>query len=528
MKFSSGSAVRKKYILEANGTGVAMIDYDNDGRLDIFLVNGSSFDRKAAAVATNRLYRNLGNGRFTDVTSAAGLVRSGWGNGVCAADYDNDGNLDLYITYWGRNVLYRNLGNGRFDNVTSRANVGGIDGQWATGCTFLDYDRDGHIDLFFATYAGFDPVTTPLPGQFPYCTWKGAPVFCGPRGLPAGTATLYRNRGDGTFEDVSEKAGIRKVSGFYAFTAVTADLNSDGWPDIYVACDSTPSLLFRNNKDGTFGEVGTESGVAFNEHGSEQAGMGVGVGDFNRDGLIDLTKTNFSGDYPNIYRNIGRGIFNDVPIKSGLAVNPNYVQWGTAFADLDNDGWQDIFQVAGHVYADVQKIDPADSYKQPRVVYRALGDGRFEDVSTIAGPAIAEKHSSRGAAFGDFDNDGDIDVVVMNMHEPPSLIRNDLKSTNRWVQVKLQGTKSNRAAIGALVTIETGADRQVAPVLSQSSFLSQNDLRLHFGLGEKQRVDKFQVRWPSGEEEDFPAADAGGVILLVEGTGETRPIQLPR
>ncbi len=529
MRFTSGNEVRKKFVIEANGTGVAFLDYDSDGLLDIFLVNSSRLEGfPDGAAPTNHLYRNEGSGRFRDVTREAGLARSGWGNGVCAGDVDNDGRLDLYVTYWGPNVLYRNNGDGTFADVTARAGVAGPSEEWSTGCTFLDYDRDGRLDLLVTSYLDFRPERTPLPGQFPFCTWKGAPVYCGPRGLPFGAATLYHNRGDGTFEDVSVKAGIRRAKDFYAFTAVAADLNADGWTDLYLACDSTPSLLFRNNQDGTFGEIGTETGVAYSEHGAEQAGMGLSVGDFNNDGRLDILKTNFVGDYPNLYRNLGKGIFDDVTVRAGLAVNPDYVLWGTGFVDLDNDGCKDIFQVSGHVYPEVQSIDPTEPYKRPRLVYRNLGNGRFEDVSAMSGSGVARAFSSRGAAFGDFDNDGDMDVVVMNMHEAPSLLRNDLKNQNHWIKVQLEGAKSNRGALGATVTVTAGGLRQTDAVLSQSSFLSHNDLRLHFGLGAARRVDRITVRWPSGEVEEFPGVAADGLFLLVEGAGQARRVPLPQ
>jgi hypothetical protein len=527
MKFTSGNETRKKYVIEANGSGVAFRDYDNDGFLDIFLVNGSRLEGfGGGAPPPNYLYRNEGNGHFRDVTKKAGLDHAGWGNGVCAADVDNDGNLDLYVTYWGTNVLYRNNGDGTFSDATSRAGVGGPGNLWSTGCTFLDYDRDGHVDLLVTRYIDFRPEKTPAPGAFPFCTWKGAPVYCGPRGLPFGSITLYHNRGDGTFEDVSEESGIRQVKDFYAFTAVAADLDGDGWTDIYVACDSTPSLYFRNNRDGTFRELATEAGIAYSEHGAEQAGMAVSVSDFDNDGRLDILKTNFTGDYPNLYRNIRKSFFSDVAVKAGLGVNPNYVVWGSGMVDLDNDGWKDIFQVTGHVYPEVQSIDPTELYKGPRLVYRNLGNGKFEDVSAMSGPAVARVSSSRGAAFGDFDNDGDIDVLIMNMHEAPSLLRNDLKNANHWLKVRLQGTRSNRAAIGATVNVRAGKLSQTEPVLSQSSFLSHNDLRLHFGLGVVARVDGITVRWPSGDVEEFPGAAADCLVLLVEGSGRTQPAPL--
>ncbi len=523
---TSGAETRKKYVIEANGSGSAFLDYNGDGRMDLFLVNGSRLDK--ASTATNLLYRNDGGGKFSDVSRGSGIDRSGWGNGVCAADVDNDGNEDLYVTYFGHNSLYRNNSNGTFSDIAERAGVAGSGKEWSTGCTFLDYDRDGHVDLFVTTYVNFQMVKTPLPGQFAYCMWKGTPVYCGPRGLPFGTSTLYRNRGDATFEDVSVKAGIRQARDYYGFTAVAADVDGDGWTDIVVACDSTPSLLFRNHRDGTFREVGTESGMAYNEHGAEQAGMGLSISDFDNDGLLDILKTNFTGDYPNLFHNVSRGNYEDVVVKAGLAVNPDNVMWGTGFVDLDNDGLKDVLQVSGHVYPEVNEIDPREAYKRPRVVYRNLGGGKFEDVSAIAGPGIAAAHSSRGAAFGDFDNDGAMDVLVMNMHEVPSLLRNTLKNGNHWIKVQLQGSKSNGSAIGAVVTVTAGDLSETDPVLSQSSFLSRNDPRLHFGLGAKAAVDKITVRWPTGETEAFPGAPSDGLVLLVEGSGQTKAAALPR
>lgn len=480
-KSLSGNPLKQKFIIEANGSGVAFLDYDNDGNLDAFLANGQ---------APSRLYRNQGNGKFLEATQ---IPAKGWSNGICAGDFNNDGHTDLYLTYYGAtNILYRNQGNGKFEDTTQAAKAASNPKSWSTGCTFIDYDRDGHLDLFFASYAGFDPATTPLPGAQPFCTWKGAPVFCGPRGLPYGTATLLHNKGDGTFEDVTAKSKIASAEGFYAFTAIAADLDGDTWPDIYVASDSTPSLFFRNNRDGTFTELATEAGLAFNEHGSEQAGMGLALADLNHDNQLDILKTNFSGDYPNLYRNLGKGVFTDIPLRAGLAVNPNYVLWGAGFVDLDNDGERDLFLSAGHVFLNANQIDPRDSFKQKRLVYRNLGGGQFEDVSSLSGLAITTPHSSRGTAFGDFDNDGDIDVLIFNLHEAPSLLRNDLpKSHNNWIKIE--------AGLGALVTIEAKGKKQSDVHLSQSSFLSVNDPRLHFGLGKANQADRVTIQWPNGK-----------------------------
>jgi hypothetical protein len=506
----SGGEKSKRYIIEANGSGAAWIDYDNDGWIDLFVVNGSRLEG-APASATNRLYRNLRTGKFADVTANAGVAHQGWGNGVCAGDYDNDGALDLYVTYWGPNLLYRNTGKGGFTEVARVAGVSGPDTEWSTGCTFIDYDRDGWLDLFVTSYQQFDLKTAPRPGDGSTCQWKGMPVFCGPRGLPYGRVTLYRNLGNGGFEDVTAKSRIGEAKGFYAFTAIAADLTGDGWPDLYVASDSTPSLLFRNERDGTFAETGTEAGVAFNEHGFEQGGMGVAVGDYNGDGKLDLLKTNFAGDHLNLYRGVGGGVFEDSVIQAGLGVNPFYVAWGVAFADLDNDGWLDLFQVNGHVYPEL-----AAEFRNPRLVYRNLGNGRFEDVSERSGAAIASRHSSRGLAMGDFDNDGDLDAAIVNMNEAPTLLRNDQKSGSHWVRLRLEGAASNRAAIGAQVTVTAGGRKQTQTVLSQSSFVSQNDLRLHFGLGAAAKVEAIEVRWPNGATQTFPGAAADQELKLVE------------
>lgn len=529
MRFTSGNEQSKQYIIEANGSGVAFVDYDRDGRQDIFLVNGSRLSPlDGASPPTNHLYHNEGHGHFRDVTADAGMARSGWGNGVCVGDVDNDGFEDLYVTYWGKNALFRNDGHGKFTDVAAQRGVDGSGKEWSSGCTFIDYDRDGHLDLLVTSYQQFDLASTPPPGKGSNCEWKGMPVFCGPRGLPYGKVTLFHNRGDGTFEDVSVKSGMRAVEGFYAFTAVAADFNDDGWPDVYIACDSTPSIFFRNNKDGTFSDIATETGIAFNEHGFEQGGMGIAVGDFDNDGKLDLMKTNFAGDYPNLYRNLGGGIFEDQVLKARLAVNPQYVGWGVAFADLDNDGWKDIFQVNGHVYPELDAKNGAERYRNPRLVYRNLGHGIFEDVSALAGPGVQEARSSRGAAFGDFDNDGALDVLIMNMGEAPSLLRNDLKSKNHWLKVELQGTQSNRGAIGAAVRLEAGKMLQTDVVLSQSSYISHNDSRLHFGLGDATAATKITVRWPNGAEENFPGAAADQLVRLVEGSGKITVMPMPK
>ncbi|MBI3682538.1 MAG: CRTAC1 family protein [Acidobacteria bacterium] len=511
-----GNEDAKRDIHEIPGAGVAFLDFDNDGRLDIFLVNGSRLEGFGdAPPPTNHLYRNVGEGSFTDVTGKAGLARAGWGVGVCAGDFDNDGYEDLYVTYWGPNALYRNLGNGAFRDVTATSGTAGPADEWSTGCTFLDYDRDGLLDLFVTSYGS--PQTAGDSG----CKWKDIPVACGPPLGRAGRSTLYHNRGDGTFEDVSQRTGVRGNYRCFGLTAIAADLTRDGWTDIYVACDGTPSLLFRNNRDKTFTEIGLQAGVALNQHGYEQAGMGVAVGDYNHDGHLDLVKTNFEDDLPNLYRNIDREYFIDEAESVGLAADWQYVAWGVALADLDNDGHPDIFQVNGHTYVEANRMKRSRGYRNPRVVFRNLGNGGFEEVSALAGPGVAERHSSRGAAFGDFDDDGDIDVLVMNMGEPPSLLRNELPRGNHWVSLLLEGTQSNRSAIGATATLSAGSLRQTAAVLSQSSFLSQSDRRLHFGLGPAGRFDSVTVRWPNGLVEDFPGSQGDRVVRLIEGSGRS-------
>ena len=510
-----GGEKAKQYLLEAIGCGAAFVDFDNDGWLDIYLLNGTLLE---GSKATNRLYRNNRDGTFTDVTRAAGLERTGWASAVCAGDYNNDGWTDLFVTYWGQNVLYRNNGDGTFTDVTKEAGLWEAKRRWGAGCTFVDYDRDGHLDLFVSNYVDFDPEKVPRPGENSFCNWKGIPVNCGPRGLAPGVHSLYRNLGNGKFADVSVASGVAKARGSYGMTAVAADFDNDGWPDIYVACDSTASFLFRNRHDGTFEEVALERGVAVNEDGMEQAGMGVAVGDFDLDGHLDLFKTHFADDTNVLYRNDGKGNFEDVTTRSGIGVETRYVSWGTGMTDLDNDGQPDLFFVTGNVYPEIEPKLPAYPFKTPRVVFRNLGGGKFEELFEQAGPGVVEAHSSRGCAFGDFDNDGDMDVLVVNLHEPPSLLRNDVTGGGNWLKVKLEGVKSNRSAIGARVTVSYGGKREVQEVMSQGSFYSVNDFRLHFGLGTVGVVD-VEVRWPLGGVERFVKVAAGQLVEIKEGAG---------
>jgi enediyne biosynthesis protein E4 len=512
-----GGVETKKYILESTGCGCAFIDYDNDGWMDLFLLSGTRLEG-APAGATNRLYKNNRDGTFTDVTEKAGLGAVGWASAVCVGDYNNDGFEDLFCTSFGQSVLYRNNGDGTFTDVTKAAGLLGAEPRWGAGCSFLDYNRDGHLDLFVSNYVRFSFEHAPVPGQNTNCHWKGIPVECGPRGMPSGRHSLYRNNGDGTFTDVSQQSGIAQATQGYGMTVVAADLDEDGWPDIYVACDSTPSLLFMNNHDGTFREEGVLRGVALSEDGTEQAGMGVGIGDYDLDGHLDLFKTHFADDANGLYHNDGKGNFDDVTRTSRLGVETRYVCWGAGIVDLDNDGHPDLFMVTGNVYPEVERKLPQYANKTPRAVFRNLGNGTFEELMETAGPAIAEAHCSRGCAFGDFDNDGDVDVLIVNLNEPPSLLRNDLRGKQNWIKVKLEGVKSNRSAIGARVLARYGGKTQAQAVLSQSSFYSCNDPRLHFGLGSVTSVD-LDVHWPSGLHESFKQIPANQLLTLREGVG---------
>jgi hypothetical protein len=462
------------------------------------------------------LYKNNRDGTFTDVTKKAGLERAVWTSGVCIGDYNNDGFDDLFLSCWGQNILYRNNGNGTFTDVTKEAGLLHSKPEWGAGCTFTDYNRDGFLDLFVSTYLNFDLKTVPLPGATENCTWKGIAVNCGPRGLPTGRNFLYRNNGDGTFTDVSESSGIAKVDHRYAMTAVAADFDDDGWPDIYVACDSTPSILYRNNRDGTFTDIALEAGVAYNEDGREQAGMGVAVGDSLNSGRLDIFKTHFADDTPILYGNKGNSHFEDRTAKAGLAAFTRYVGWGAGFADFDNDGLLDLLFVNGNVYPEIEQFFDGYKYKNPRILLRNLGTGVFENVSNRCGTGIADRHSSRGCAFGDFDNDGNVDVVIMNMGEPPSLLHNETRNNNRWLQLKLIGTKSNRSAIGARAFVSASGRRQRQEVLSQSSFYSQSDLRLHFGLGSATSAD-VEIHWPSGLTELYRDVKSNQILSLQEG-----------
>ena len=516
-----GGVKEKKYIIETKGSGIAFFDYDNDGWLDIYLTNGVRLGEtyEPGKAPTSHLYKNNRDGTFTDVTERSGLARTGWQTGVCVGDYDNDGWDDLFCAFWGHNILFHNNGDGTFTDVTHKAGLYEDRTRWGTGCTWLDYDRDGFLDLFVANYIELDLEKLPaLLTQRGSCQWHGVPVLCGPRGLPAGMNILYHNNGDGTFTDVSEKAGILKPGPRYSITAVSYDFDNDGWPDIYVAVDTQASLFFRNNHDGTFTDRAVTAGCALSEDGLEQSGMGVGVGDYNCDGWLDIVKTNFVNDSIDLYRNDGDGTFTEVSNAAGLGMITRYVNWGVGFTDFDNDGWPDILYVTGHVYPEVEQI--GEAFKSPRMVYRNLGNGKFADVSSQMGPGIAERFSSRGCAFGDYDNDGDVDVLVLNMNDVPSLLRNDGGNKNNWVKVKLIGTKCNRTAIGGRVRVVTGTHAQTDEVHSGTSVMSQSDLRLHFGLGHSKIVDLIEVKWPTTQKvERFTNVEVNQTIIIKEEAG---------
>jgi enediyne biosynthesis protein E4 len=524
----SGPEDRKRYILETTGTGVALFDFDNDGRLDIFVPNATALDAIApeksdasSTQPTGHLYRNLGGLRFEDVTARARLNRTGWGQGVCVGDYDNDGNRDLFVAYYGQSVLSRNRGDGTFEDATETAGLRVSAPRWDTGCSFFDYDRDGRLDLVVTSYLEFDRTRIPEPGAGGYCQWKGIPVMCGPRGLPFARNRLFHNEGKGRFADVSQASGIGKTKGCYAFTVVASDFDNDGYPDLYVACDSTPSLLYRNNKDGTFEDIGLLSGAALNEDGQEQGGMGVAVADYDEDGDMDIVKTNFSDDVPNLYHNNGDGTFEDRVLQSGLGGYMQYVGWGVHLFDVDNDGRRDLLMVNGHVYPEADRI-PEIRYRQPRLFYWHVGGGKFKDLSASAGAGISAQLSSRGSAAGDLDDDGSLEVVVSNMGSRPSLLKN-AGSRRHWVLVRLVGVSVNKDAIGARVFVHAAGRRISGEVQSGSSYISQNDARVHVGLGASGTYDRIEVLWPDGGREQFAGGKADRVITLTQGAGTRVP-----
>ena len=514
-----GTPGKVTYILESMGGGCAFFDYDNDGWMDVLLLGGRTLDGTPTG-SGNRLYRNNRDGTFTEVTAKAGLGDPGWAVGVCVGDYDNDGFEDLFFTYYGQNRLYHNNGDGTFTDVTAKAGLQHKGNRFGAGCTFVDYNRDGHLDLFVANYVDFDLSTAPRPSsQVATCSYQGVAVYCGPRGLPIPTHSLYRNNGDGTFTDVSKESGIEAVRTSYGLTAVSLDIDEDGWPDILVACDSTPSLLFMNNRDGTFREEALLRGLAVSGDGQAMAGMGIAAGDYDLDGHIDIFRTHYQLQSSGLYHGLGKGEFEDASMPSGIGGERRFVSWGDGMVDLDNDGLPDIFCVTGNVYPELEAIFPRFPAHSPPILFRNLGGGKFAELGAEAGPAMSARHCSRGCAFGDFDNDGDMDILVMNQNEAPSLIRNDAPAGNHWLKIHLVGTKSNRSAIGARVLVRYNGKLQVQEKMSQSSYCSSNDPRLHFGLGSANAAD-VEVHWPSGLVEKLSGVTANQLVLLREGSGQ--------
>jgi len=522
-----GGTETNKYLLETTGCGVAVLDIDGDGWLDLFIVNGSVLEGfPAGQEPMGHLYRNRRDGTYEDVTARSGIVQTGWGQGACSGDYDNDGHDDLFVTAWGQNHLYRGRGNSTFTDVSAEAGLVTKKARWGAGCAFVDYDRDGALDLFAANYIDFDLGSAPLP-ESGLCRYKGIPVACGPPGLTGGKNVLYRNTGKGTFEDVSDRSGITRSSGTYGLGVSTLDFNDDGWVDLYVANDSNPSALYINQKDGTFKDVAVEAGCAYSQDGKPQAGMGVAVGDYDRNGTVDLFKTNFAGDTSTLYANGGKGYCDDRTFAAGIGLNTRWLGWGVGFVDLDNDGWLDIFIVNGHVYPEVERVKTEAGYRQRKVVYRNLGNGRFEDLSERLGPPVTTPAAGRGAAFADLDNDGDVDVVVNNVHAPPDLFRLTAPPDAHWLTLKLVGTTSNRSAIGARVKLVSPAGAQLQEVRGGGSYYSQNDLRPHFGLGRDTAIERVDVRWPNGREERWIGPKVDQILTLTEGTGTPIPSDKP-
>ena len=519
----------KRTILETPGSGVALLDYDTDGWLDIYLLNGSTFPGLKGKEAPPRamLLHNNHDGTFTDVTEKAGVANERWGFGVAVGDYDNDGWPDIYVSNFGKNRLYHNNHDGTFTDVAEKAGV--TLGGWSTGATWGDYDHDGFLDLFVPGYAKFDPDHPPVSGKggLPpgFCNFRGIDVMCGPRGLPGEGDHLFHNNGDGTFTDVSVKAGVSDPKDYYGFASVFVDVDDDGWLDLAVANDSVPKYLYRNKHDGTFEDVSYISGFALNDEGREQASMGIAVGDYNRDGKVDFYTTNFSDDYNTLYRNDGDGNFSDVSARAGIAaVTLPFLGWGTGFLDYDNDGLLDIFVANGHVYPGVDLQDWGTTWAQRPLLLRNLDGSKFQEVLAATGSGLAVVVSARGAAFGDLFNDGHIDVVLNNIDSKPTLLRNVVKNSNHWVTLKLLGgPKSPRDAIGARVFVTTGSVRQRGDIFSGGSYASSSDQRLHFGLGAAVKVDRVEIHWPSGAKEEITIPAVDRLFTVKEGKGIIAP-----
>ncbi|HLM57712.1 MAG TPA: CRTAC1 family protein [Pyrinomonadaceae bacterium] len=513
VSFRHVSTPEKRYIVESMSGGVALLDYDNDGQLDIYLVNSLTVELvKTKGKTRSVLYRNRGDWKFEDVTDKAGVGDIGWGMGAAVGDYNNDGFDDLYVTCVGPNHLLKNNGDGTFTDVTQRAGV--PDPRWSAGASFVDYDNDGWLDLFVANYVSFDFDNLPEFGKDKTCQFKGVAVQCGPRGLPGDGDSLYRNNGDGTFADVSKRAGVSDPNGYYGMGVISSDFDEDGLTDIFVANDSTPNFLYKNNGDGTFKDIGFLSGTALSENGAAQGSMGVTVADYDHDGRLDLFVTNFDDDYNTLYRNEGRNTFSDVSYAAKVAaVSLPYVGWGTKFFDYDSDGWVDLFVGNGHVYPQIK------TFLQRNFVHRNNRDGTFNETAEQLGPPFAERRAARGVGFGDMDNDGDVDLVVNNLGGAAQLLRNDGGNLNNSVLVKTVGVKSNRGGVGARVKVVSGDLVQKDEVRSGDSYISQSDLRLHFGLEKRTKVDLIEVRWPGGAVDRITNAKVNSLITVKEGQG---------
>jgi enediyne biosynthesis protein E4 len=517
------------YIVESMGGGVGFVDCDNDGRLDVVVTNGSSVDRyRAGGDLMITLYHQGADGKFTNITEQAGVMVKGWGMGVAVADFDNDGNLDLFVTGYGHSVLYRGLGNCKFEDVTETTGLNGITG-FATGAAWGDYDRDGHVDLFVSRYTHVDMSHLPAFGSDEkFCRFKGVLVQCGPWGMPGEGDYLFHNRGDGTFEDVSKKTGMDDPQHRYGLGAIWADYDNDGWPDLFVANDAGPNFLYHNRRDGTFDEVGMLAGVALGDDGQELGSMGVDFADYDHDGKLDLLVTNYTDQVDNLYRNLGGGAFSDMGWAAKIGQpSYRYIKWGAGLVDFDNDGWVDLFINNGHVYPQVDAIPNSPGYKEPMQMFRNNHDGTFEDISKASGVFDIPPESRRGAAFGDVYNDGNLGILVLNIGEAPSLLINKARNSNHRVAFHLIGTKSNRAAIGARIAIHTAGVMQFNEVRGGGSYLSQNDLRQHFGLGVADKMETVEVSWPTGKIELLRDLSSDFIYTITEGHGITARVPLP-